>query len=192
MTCMESAVALYEKLGFERLDKPLVALLGRAHAALPTSITIGIQDAAATLAEAREHLAKGFRVLKIKLGDDLEVDLERLALLRAENLRFDQDTSMGHNPVKQKEWLNSVMTRLQNSADFAAAGPLSHCRVDRATREAIDKARSAIKDAVDQASAGRLLEQAETAVRPPECDNLRAQILADKAADRAAGKRAAD
>ena len=40
----------------QSLGKPLVDLLGRAHDSLPTSITIGIQDADATLAEAREQI----------------------------------------------------------------------------------------------------------------------------------------
>ena len=65
------------------MGKPLVDVLGRAHDGLPTSITVGIKDADAALAEAREYLAAGFRVLKIKLGDDLQEDLERLQLLRA-------------------------------------------------------------------------------------------------------------
>ncbi|MDH3715487.1 MAG: dipeptide epimerase [Gammaproteobacteria bacterium] len=64
------------------LGKPLVEVLGRAHDGLPTSITIGIKDAEATLEEAREYLAAGFRVLKVKLGHDLQEDLERLQLLR--------------------------------------------------------------------------------------------------------------
>ena len=53
-------------------------VLGRAHDALPTSITIGIKSLEETLAEADEYLARGFRVLKVKIGDALEEDVERL------------------------------------------------------------------------------------------------------------------
>ncbi len=61
---------------------PLVEMLGRAHDALPTSITIGIKPLAETLAEAAEYVERGFRILKVKIGLDLEQDLERLARLR--------------------------------------------------------------------------------------------------------------
>jgi L-alanine-DL-glutamate epimerase-like enolase superfamily enzyme len=61
---------------------PLVELLGRAHGSLPTSITIGIKPLEETLAEAEEYLSRGFRVLKVKIGLDLEEDLERLRRLR--------------------------------------------------------------------------------------------------------------
>lgn len=62
---------------------PLVELLGRAHHALPTSITIGIKSGIDEfLDEAREYLGRGFKVVKVKIGLDLEEDLRRLHLLR--------------------------------------------------------------------------------------------------------------
>lgn len=64
------------------LGVPLARLLGQAQESLPTSITIGIKDAAATVAEASEYLARGFRILKVKLGHSWEEDVERLVLLR--------------------------------------------------------------------------------------------------------------
>jgi L-alanine-DL-glutamate epimerase-like enolase superfamily enzyme len=57
-------------------------MLGRAHAALPTSITIGIKTVDETLAEAHEYLDRGFRRLKVKLGRDVEEDIERVVKLR--------------------------------------------------------------------------------------------------------------
>lgn len=74
-------MALYD--AFTRhLDVPLVDYLGRFHTALPTSITIGIKPVADTLAEADEYVGRGFRVLKVKLGHDLDTDLQRLHALR--------------------------------------------------------------------------------------------------------------
>jgi L-alanine-DL-glutamate epimerase-like enolase superfamily enzyme len=64
------------------LGVSLGALLGRCHQALPTSITIGIKPLAETLAEADEYLGRGFRILKVKIGQALDEDLERLARLR--------------------------------------------------------------------------------------------------------------
>lgn len=63
--------------------QPLCELLGRAHAVLPTSITIGIKSTEEALAEADEYLGRGFRALKVKIGRDFETDLDRLRRLRA-------------------------------------------------------------------------------------------------------------
>src|SRR5690606_13770946 len=60
-----------------------VEVLGRAHDRLPTSVTIGIKPRAETLAEAGEHLERGFRALKIKLGHDLEEDIARVLEVRS-------------------------------------------------------------------------------------------------------------
>ena len=59
-------------------------MLGRCHKSLPTSITLGLRSIEETLAEAKEKVGKGFSVLKVKLGQDLEFDLELLQRLRAE------------------------------------------------------------------------------------------------------------
>jgi len=74
-------IALHDLLA-RRLELPLVEVLGRAHDALPTSITIGIMPTEAALAEADEYLDRGFRVLKVKLGHSVEEDLERIGALR--------------------------------------------------------------------------------------------------------------
>lgn len=74
-------MALHDLLA-QKLRVPLVEMLGRAHAALPTSITIGIKGVDETLAEAREYLDRGFRRLKIKLGRAVEEDIERVVRLR--------------------------------------------------------------------------------------------------------------
>lgn len=73
--------ALHDLLA-QKLGLPLVEMLGRAHEGLPTSITIGIKSPAAALEEAREYLGRGFRALKVKLGHDLEEDIERVTRLR--------------------------------------------------------------------------------------------------------------
>ncbi len=64
------------------LDVPLVKFLGQKIKSLPTSNTIGIKNVADTLKEAKEYGERGFTVLKVKLGKDLEEDIERLVKLR--------------------------------------------------------------------------------------------------------------
>ena len=66
------------------LGLPLVRVLGQKFKSLPTSITIGIKGVDETLREAREYVKNGFTILKIKLGKDLEEDVERVVKLREE------------------------------------------------------------------------------------------------------------
>src|SRR5688572_23819735 len=64
------------------LDIPLVKFLGQKIKTLPTSNTIGIKNVEETMKEAIDYDQKGFKVLKVKLGKDLEEDIERLVKLR--------------------------------------------------------------------------------------------------------------
>jgi L-Ala-D/L-Glu epimerase len=64
------------------LGIPLVKYLGQKIQSMPTSNTIGIKNVEETLKEADEYGKKGFKILKVKLGKDLEEDIERIAKLR--------------------------------------------------------------------------------------------------------------
>lgn len=75
-------MALHD-LGAQALGVPLCAALGKHHDALLTSVTIGIKDADAALEEADEYLGRGFRALKVKIGTDVEEDIERVRRLRS-------------------------------------------------------------------------------------------------------------
>jgi L-alanine-DL-glutamate epimerase-like enolase superfamily enzyme len=74
-------IALYDTFT-QYLGVPLVSYLGQKIKSLPTSNTIGIKNVAETLKEAIEYDRQGFKVLKVKLGKDLEEDIERLVKLR--------------------------------------------------------------------------------------------------------------
>lgn len=103
-------VALWD--AFTRmLDVPLVDYLGRCHDFLPTSITIGIKSVDETVAEGREYLERGFRVLKVKLGDSLEEDLERLHRLRetvGPDIRMRVDANQGYDLDETRRLLMSL------------------------------------------------------------------------------------
>jgi L-Ala-D/L-Glu epimerase len=64
------------------LGVPLVKFLGQKIKSLPTSNTIGIKNVAETLKETGEYIKAGFTVIKVKLGKDLEEDIERLVKMR--------------------------------------------------------------------------------------------------------------
>jgi L-alanine-DL-glutamate epimerase-like enolase superfamily enzyme len=64
------------------LGIPVVEFYGQKIQSLLTSITIGIKGVAETLEEATEYRDRGFRVLKVKTGLNVEEDVERIAKLR--------------------------------------------------------------------------------------------------------------
>lgn len=74
-------IAIYDALT-KHLNIPLVRFLGQKIKSLPTSNTIGIKNVEETLKEAKEYDQRGFKILKVKLGMNLEEDIERLVKLR--------------------------------------------------------------------------------------------------------------
>src|SRR5688572_11669527 len=66
----------------KHLDIPLVKFLGQKIKKLPTSNTIGIKNVEETLKEAEDYIKRGFKAIKVKVGKDLEEDVERLMKLR--------------------------------------------------------------------------------------------------------------
>jgi L-alanine-DL-glutamate epimerase-like enolase superfamily enzyme len=74
-------IALHD-LWAKHLGLPLVEVLGRCQRSLPTSITIGIKSIAESLAEADEYKGRGFKILKIKIGQSVEQDVECLSQIR--------------------------------------------------------------------------------------------------------------
>lgn len=74
-------IALYDVFT-KHLNIPLVKFLGQKIKTLATSNTIGIKNVEETLKEAIDYDQRGFKVLKVKLGKDLEEDIERMVKLR--------------------------------------------------------------------------------------------------------------
>ena len=92
-------IALHD-LFTESMDVPLVKFLGQKITALPTSVTIGIKDVEGTLADGEEFLGLGFKILKVKLGKDLDEDIERLIKLRerfGDNVGIRVDANQGYS-----------------------------------------------------------------------------------------------
>lgn len=74
-------VALHDAFT-QYLGVPLSSFLGVHHRSLPTSVTIGIMGIEETIKEAQGFLTDGFHVIKVKLGAQLEEDINRLVALR--------------------------------------------------------------------------------------------------------------
>ena len=86
-------MALYDIMG-KIADLPVYKLLGGFRDRMKTSVTIGILPVKDTVAKARELVAKGFKVLKIKGGKSVDEDIEKMikarkAIGKRIELRFD-------------------------------------------------------------------------------------------------------
>lgn len=90
---------------------PVVDVYGRKINALPTSVTIGIKNTAAMLAEAKENYAAGFRIIKIKTGLNVEEDIERVTKLNGlfgSNMLIRVDANQGYTLSQLKQFLQKT------------------------------------------------------------------------------------
>jgi len=69
-------------LAARRAEVPLVRFWGGEPRPLPTSVTIGVCGVEETLAAARDWVAGGFHTIKVKIGEDVALDAERLRKMR--------------------------------------------------------------------------------------------------------------
>lgn len=100
-------IALHDAFG-QFLGVPIVEFYGQQHFFLPTSVTIGIMSVADTLAEAADYIKQGFRILKVKTGDNVEEDIERITKLREKLSRaiiIRVDTNQGYDLAALRTFL---------------------------------------------------------------------------------------
>jgi L-alanine-DL-glutamate epimerase-like enolase superfamily enzyme len=83
---MTSALAMVDMALHDILSQktgvPLYKFLGSYRRSIPTSITIGIMPVSTTLAYAKSHVKKGFKILKIKGGINVSEDIEKIIRIR--------------------------------------------------------------------------------------------------------------
>jgi len=93
-------IALHD-LRAKSLGVPLVTMLGGARRRLVTSITVGIGDPIAMADAASRHVARGFRAIKVKIGEDPDADLDALRRIRAAvgpDIAIRVDANQGYTP----------------------------------------------------------------------------------------------
>ena len=89
---------------------------GRKIDPLPTSVTIGIKGVKETLDEAKEYEAVGFRVLKVKTGNDVDEDIERVYKLKeafGEKFIVRVDANQGYNVEDLQKFLHATAGRVE-------------------------------------------------------------------------------
>jgi L-Ala-D/L-Glu epimerase / N-acetyl-D-glutamate racemase len=75
-------IALHD-LHAKRRGVPLATMLGGIRRRLITSVTVGIGDPEEMVDAARRHAAAGFKIIKVKVGEDAAGDIDRLRRIRA-------------------------------------------------------------------------------------------------------------
>ncbi len=75
-------IALYD-LWAQRFGAPLYQLLGGGNPLLHTDITISIDSVEKMVADSAAAVARGFVALKIKLGKDIDLDIQRVKAIHA-------------------------------------------------------------------------------------------------------------
>lgn len=104
-------IALYDLWG-QYLNAPLSSLFGQKIQSMPTSITIGIKDVYETEQEAIEYVNRGFKIIKIKTGHSLEVDIERIAKIReviGEKVKIIVDANQGYSKSELVDFYNRTI-----------------------------------------------------------------------------------
>ncbi len=93
-------IALHD-IAAKHAGLPLYRFLGGTDPVVVNDITIGIDTVEQMVADAREFVfEKGFRILKIKIGNDLDHDLEALRQIRAlvgPDVRIRIDANQGYD-----------------------------------------------------------------------------------------------
>lgn len=152
-------MALWDLLG-QHLGVPVVELLGRAQLELPTSVTIGIQPTEGALDAAREYLSQGFRALKVKLGHDVDEEVDRLRQLRAlvgPRITLRTDPNAGYDAATLRRFLAATRGL---DLEFCEQPLPREADAALASFTAAERARFAADESVlDLADAGRLLEE---------------------------------
>lgn len=95
-------MALWDIRG-RALGIPLHRLLGGAMRAVPAyagGVSLGYQDPQALVDEARAQVARGYTALKLRIGDSVQRDLERIAAVRkafGDDMVILSDANTGYN-----------------------------------------------------------------------------------------------
>ncbi len=108
-------IALYDIIG-KKLGQPVWKVLGGVNPVVVNDITIGMNPVEKMAADADKYVnQKGFKILKVKIGNDLNHDIEALKAIRkvsGPDVRIRIDANQGYN----------VETALKALKEFEALG----------------------------------------------------------------------
>lgn len=85
--------------------------LGSVVKPILTSITIGIKNIEETIEEGNEYVARGFKIIKLKIGTNYDVDLERYIKLKealGSKILVRVDANQGFNPKQLIDFIDKT------------------------------------------------------------------------------------
>jgi L-alanine-DL-glutamate epimerase-like enolase superfamily enzyme len=103
-------MALHDILS-QKMGVPLYKFLGSYRRSIPTSITIGIMPIMATLDHAKNHVKRGFSILKIKGGNNVSEDIEKINRLRetlGKQIKLRFDANQGYTVEDSLNFINGT------------------------------------------------------------------------------------
>ena len=102
-------IALHDAFA-KYLDIPVAAIYGQHHYSLATSVTIGIMNVNDTVKEAEEYVKLGFKVLKIKTGQEVDLDIERIVKVNEKfrNIKIRVDANQGYEVNDLEKFINAT------------------------------------------------------------------------------------
>lgn len=108
-TTAKSAIdnALYDLLA-RRAGLPLYALLGGCRKELTSNMTLGIDTPERMAGKAKKYIEAGTSVIKVKLGDTREGDVQRIAAIRdriGPDIRLRIDANQGWDEITARDTL---------------------------------------------------------------------------------------
>ena len=123
-TCMEhhtSAkaavdIAVYDLLG-QAEKKPVYQLFGGTRSSIETDLTISVNDPSVMASDARAAIARGFRTLKIKVGINPSLDVERLIAVRqavGKDIIIRADANQAWNAQQAVDLLQEIQSHAIN------------------------------------------------------------------------------
>lgn len=102
-------IALHDAFA-KYLKIPVAAIYGQHIRALPTSVTIGIMNVDETMRAANEYIKQGFKVLKIKTGQEVDLDIERIVKVneKFKNIKIRVDANQGYEIKDLEKFINAT------------------------------------------------------------------------------------
>lgn len=103
-------IALHDAYGKYK-NISVLDIYGQKVKPLPTSITIGIKDVEEMKDEAKHYYEKGFRILKIKTGINVEDDIERVTKLSGlfrNRMTIRVDANQGYNIEQLQKFIQQT------------------------------------------------------------------------------------
>ena len=103
-------IAIYDLLG-QKEKKPVYQMLGGTRTSIETDLTISVNDPSVMAEDARAAIKRNFHTLKIKVGIDPSLDVERLIAVRAavgKDIIIRADANQAWSALQAVELLNEI------------------------------------------------------------------------------------